>query len=167
MEQELNHVNQSPPDCVYFRALCICHLPPSAGVPHPALWSQHIGQAQLMTHPQLSGNYGKDAKLVSVSPNFLFPPTAILCIGVGLLLSPSLLLHGHQSLHPPGISQLTYNMLYMSNVERWPLWLSVQERGSLCFCWLSAWMSESSSLVLIREQLHKKLWNVNSLKCRI
>lgn len=53
---------------------------------------------------------GKDAKFVSVSPNFLFPPTAILCIGVGLLLSPSLPLHGHQSLHPPGISQLTYSI---------------------------------------------------------
>lgn len=29
MEQELNDVNQSPPDCVYFRALfvsAICHL---------------------------------------------------------------------------------------------------------------------------------------------
>lgn len=87
-----------------------------------------------MTRPSYQLMTGEDGKLVSMFPSF----SLHLHIAVILLLAVSRPLHGHQSLHPLGISQLTYSGCTCA-----------KRRDEQCSLYLWVWGTESLFLLLL------------------
>jgi len=169
IEQELNQLS---PNGHLFLGSLFCHLPPSAGVPHPARWGQHTAETQLMTHPSYQLITGEDSQLVPMSlSSFLFAPChffILLNITVSLSLRLSMPIHHHQFLDPVGFSQLTYSRCKCAKQryehQQW-LASTMCKRGKQSACVsvaLGGRMSELSSLALISAKSICWKWNCSS-----